>query len=127
MLLAHARVFKMYKEEFAGDDGMMGIANCGDFRYPRLISSERDSEAAERAMLFQWGWFVEPLVFGFYPTVMKERLGNRLPSFTASEKDQLRGSFDFLGLNYYSSLLASTPDHEASYGGYWADIFVDFR
>ena len=128
MLLAHAKVFNLYKEEFASDDGMIGIANCGDFRYPRLGSSEsEDGEAAERAMLFQWGWFVEPLVFGHYPTVMRDRLGDRLPHFTQQETDEMRGSFDFLGLNYYSSLLASNPDHEATYGGYWADIHVDFR
>jgi len=106
---------------------MIGIANCGDYRYPRSQDSKGDQEAAERAMLFQWGWFVEPLVFGDYPLVMKERLGDRLPTFTASEQVELRGSFDFLGLNYYSSFLASTPKQEPTWGGYWADIFVDFR
>lgn len=126
-LLAHARVSKLYKEKFAGDGGMIGISNCGDFRYPKLKSSDRDLDAAERAMLFQWGWFVEPLVYGRYPEVMRERLGDRLPHFTAAEQDELRGSADFLGLNYYSSLLAATPKHEATYGGYWADINVDFR
>lgn len=78
-------------------------------------------------MLFQWGWFVEPLVFGDYPSVMRERLGDRLPYFSAAEQVALRGSTDFLGLNYYSSFLASEPEKEATYGGYWADIHVDFR
>lgn len=127
LLLAHSKVFKVYKEEFASDEGMMGIANCGDFRYPRLSSSESDREAAERAMLFQFGWFVEPLVDGHYPAIMRDRLGDRLPHFTESEKDEVRGSFDFLGLNYYSSFLASIPDREATWSGYWADVFVDFR
>lgn len=126
-LLAHAAVSKIYKEEFACDDGMIGISNCGDFRYPKSESSEFDQDAAERAMMFQWGWFVEPLVFGRYPPVMRERLGDRLPYFTAVESEELRGSADFLGLNYYSSFLASKPEHESTYGGYWADINVDFR
>lgn len=125
-LLAHGRVSKMYRDEFAGDDGLIGIANCGDFRYPLSESSERDREAAERAMLFQWGWFVEPLVFGRYPTAMRERLGDRLPHFSAVEQNELRGSADFLGLNYYSAFLVSTPRSEATYAGYWADINVDF-
>jgi len=77
-------------------------------------------------MLFQWGWFVDPIVFGEYPDVMKERLGDRVPTFSESEQAELRGSFDFLGLNYYSSFLASTPEEEPSWGGYWADIFVNF-
>ena len=126
-LLAHAKVSKIYKDDFAGDDGMIGIANCGDFRYPKSSSSERDQKAAKRAMLFQWGWFVEPLVFGSYSVVMREILGDRLPHFTIAEQDELRGSADFLGLNYYSSFLASTPKQDATYGGYWADIQVDFR
>jgi beta-glucosidase len=77
-------------------------------------------------MLFQWGWFVEPLVFGHYPTAMRERLGDRLPNFTATEQMDLIGSADFLGLNYYSSLLASKPDVASTFGGYWADIHVNF-
>ena len=120
-------VSKIYRAEFASDNGLIGISNCGDFRYPKSASSEDDHEATERAMLFQWGWFVEPLIYGKYPPVMRERLGDRLPQFTAAEQEELRGSADFLGLNYYSSFLASTPEHEATYGGYWADIHVDFR
>jgi beta-glucosidase/6-phospho-beta-glucosidase/beta-galactosidase len=120
-------VSKIYKEEFASGDGMIGIANCGDFRYPKSEYSRLDQDAAERAMLFQWGWFVEPLVFGRYPPVMRKLLGDRLPKFTVAERDKLRGSADFLGLNYYSSLLASTPEHDATYGGYWADLHANFR
>jgi beta-glucosidase len=126
-LLAHARVAQLYKARYAGDSGMIGISNCGDFRYPLHNRSESDEEAAERAMLFQWGWFVEPLIFGRYPIVMRKRLGNRLPRFTKAEQRMLLGSADFLGLNYYSSLLASKPQQRASYDGYWADIHVDFR
>jgi beta-glucosidase len=126
-LLAHAKVSQLYKARYARDDGRIGISNCGDFRYPATEHSESDQKAAERAMLFQWGWFVEPLVYGHYPTAMRERLCDRLPHFTESEQGILRGSADFFGLNYYSSLLASTPRHEASFGGYWADIHVDFR
>jgi beta-glucosidase/6-phospho-beta-glucosidase/beta-galactosidase len=125
-LLAHARVAKLYKAEFAGADGRIGISNCGDFRYPKNEHSARDQEAASRAMLFQWGWFVEPLVFGDYPAVMRERLGERLPHFSTAERKDLIGSADFFGLNYYSSMLASNPDSEANFGGYWADIHVDF-
>jgi beta-glucosidase/6-phospho-beta-glucosidase/beta-galactosidase len=125
MILAHAKVYHIYKTEFSAYGGSIGIANCGDFRYPK--SSSKDEEAAERAMLFQWGWFVDPLVYGEYPQVMRDRLGDRLPTFSRAEQSLLRGSYDFLGLNYYSSFLATTPEAEATFGGYWADIHVDFR
>ena len=125
-LLAHSKVTKLYKGQYAGLNGLIGISNCGDFRYPKFEYSERDQEAALRAMLFQWGWFVEPLVFGHYPAVMRERLGDRLPNFTIEEQRDLIGSTDFFGLNYYSSLLASAPEEQATYSGYWADIHVNF-
>ena len=143
LLLAHAKVYRLYHQQYAqrygDDDGsiMIGMANCGDFRYPRSSSSSSNNDdhddaaadqgAAERAMLFQWGWFVDPLVHGDYPAVMRERLGDRLPTFSAAERDELQGSFDFLGLNYYLSLLATTPEQEPHWEGYWADINVDFR
>ena len=132
LLLAHAKVYHLYHEHFTDDTGtgVIGMANCGDFRYPRHHNNHEDAAAAERAMLFQWGWFVDPLVYGDYPTVMRQRLGERLPVFTAAERDTVRGSFDFLGLNYYSSLLASTPppaESTGGSGGYWDDMHVAFR
>ena len=135
LLLAHAKVYHLYHDHYnlshGSRRGMIGMANCGDFRYPRAASTANDdADAAERAMLFQWGWLVDPLVYGDYPAVMRQRLGNRLPVFSITERAELMGSFDFLGLNYYSSLLASTPttaETTESSGGYWDDIHVDFR
>ena len=37
---------------------------------------------------------------------MRQKLGNRLPQFTAAEKAQLRGSSDFYGCNHYTSKYA---------------------
>jgi beta-glucosidase len=49
------------------------------------------------------GWFGDPLVFGRYPDSMVELVGDRLPRFSRLQKSRLLGSFDFLGLNHYSS------------------------
>ena len=127
LLLAHATAANIYKTEYATrQNGLIGISNSGDFRYPRT-EQEQDYDAAERAMLFQMGWFTDPLFFGAYPAVMQDRLGSRLPQWTKEDQDLIRGSADFVGLNYYSSLQASTPVHEASWKGFWADVFVDFH
>jgi len=34
---------------------------------------------------------------------MKENAGQRLPSFTKIEAEKVKGSFDFIGLNHYTS------------------------
>lgn len=34
---------------------------------------------------------------------MKDSIGARLPSFTDEQKDKLKGSCDFVGVNYFTS------------------------
>ena len=128
LLRAHAKATVIYRRNFQkAQQGIIGMANSGDFRYPARGNEGSDVEAAERAMLFQFGWFVDPLFFGRYPKVMRERVGNRLPALTDTDRELfLEASVDFLGLNYYSAFLATTPDHEADFTGYWADIQVHF-
>lgn len=133
LLLAHGLAVQAFREyqnrtntsTSTTDAGMIGIANCGDFRYPLTV---RDNSTAEQVMLFQFGWMSDPLFFGDYPSVMRERLGTRLPQFTAQQRKLLVGSVDFVGLNYYSSLQASKPATPAAFPGYWtSDIDADLR
>lgn len=65
------------------------------------------------------------MVFGDYPDVMKKNAGSRIPAFTLQESKSIRGSFDFLGLNYYyemfvkdksSTLLSENRDLAADMG-----------
>lgn len=46
---------------------------------------------------------MEPLTSGNYPQSMRSLLGRRLPKFTKQQVKLINGSFDFLGLNYYTS------------------------
>ena len=127
LILAHARAARIYKKEFAPTQkGTIGIANCGDFRYPKDPSSIPDQDAAIRAMIFQFSWFTDPFFFGDYPLEMRTELGDRLPAFSAEERKDLLGTVDFIGLNHYSSLYASEPKAKPDYGGYWADMRVEF-
>lgn len=126
LILAHATAAHIYRTEFAAEQGgLVGISNPGDFRYP-LTSSQNDKEAAERAILFQFGWITDPLFLGDYPHQMRERLGSRLPEFSEADRQLVLGSADFIGLNYYSSLQASTPSEKPSWEGYWADMEITF-
>lgn len=104
LLLAHAMAARTFRE--GGFDGRIGIANNCDWREP-LTGAEADRRAAERALQFFYGWFTDPLVFGEYPEMMREKLGGRLPEFTSDERKFVAGSVDFLGLNHYTTLYAS--------------------
>lgn len=46
---------------------------------------------------------MDPVTYGDYPASMHKLVGNRLPKFTSEEAEMLKNSYDFLGLNYYTS------------------------
>ena len=50
--------------------------------------------------------FTDPIVFGDYPKSMRDNLGDRLPKFTAEESALLKGSYDWIGFNHYSTQYA---------------------
>lgn len=50
---------------------------------------------------------------------MRERLGDRLPTFSEKEKELLKNSTDFVGLNHYTSrLIAHVPKRPEETGFY---------
>ncbi|MQM15931.1 hypothetical protein Taro_048883 [Colocasia esculenta] len=57
---------------------------------------------------------LNPLVYGDYPEDMKKMAGSRLPSFNENQSKQVKGSFDFLGLNHYSTLYVRNNPQSAS-------------
>lgn len=104
ILNAHAAAVDIYRQKYQHKQkGMVGITNNLDWREPKT-DTEEDIAAAERAVLFQLGWFSEPIFGnGDYPTEMRAILGDVLPSFTDEEKRLLKGSADFFGLNNYGT------------------------
>ncbi|OMO84021.1 Glycoside hydrolase, family 1 [Corchorus capsularis] len=106
LLLAHATAAKLYKKKYqATQGGQIGLSLVGLY-YEPYSDSLFDRNAAKRAMDFELGWIVEPLVRGKYPSSMRKLVKNRLPVFTAQEKELVKGSFDFIGINYYTARYA---------------------
>ncbi|MFY0650735.1 MAG: beta-glucosidase [Cyclobacteriaceae bacterium] len=105
-LLAHAKAVDIYRKKYSHQKGQIGISNNCDWREP-LTDKPEDREAAQRALEFFLGWFADPIFLGKYPQVMRERLGDRLPTFSQKEKDMLKGSSDFFGLNHYTTMYAA--------------------
>nr|AYP70938.1 beta-glucosidase 1 [Actinidia deliciosa] len=104
ILLAHASAANLYKNKYQGrQQGFIGI-NIFVYWYVPYTNATEDVIATQRAIDFYIGWFVDPLVVGDYPDIMKKNAGTRIPAFTAVESKQVKGSFDFIGVNHYATL-----------------------
>ncbi len=101
LLRAHAYAVARYR---AGQRaaGKISFALNSAFSFP---ASERaaDVDAAERSVQNFAGWFADPPYHGDYPPLLRERLGELLPQFSAEDSRLLRGSMDYIALNYYTS------------------------
>lgn len=73
-----------------------------------FFPSLRNASWAGLALIFScFSRFMEPLHSGTYPAVMVSHVGARLPKFSRSESLMVKGSFDFIGLNYYTANYAA--------------------
>jgi beta-glucosidase len=121
VLKAHAVAVDVYRRNYQPhQQGKIGITLDLTHYEPYNASNPLDVKAVERAQAWHAGWFSDPVYFGDYPQVMRERVGNRLPTFTEEEKKLLKGSSDFFGLNHYTTsyvLHVEEPEGE----GYFYD------
>ncbi|KAM7500485.1 hypothetical protein LguiA_024899 [Lonicera macranthoides] len=116
-LLAHAVTVKTYRQKYQkSQKGKIGITLLSHWFLP-YSNSRDDHDARKRAVDFMLGWFLHPLTYGEYPQSMRELIGSRLPSFTEEEFTALKGSFDFLGMNYYTTAYSfnAPPNEHSSY------------
>ncbi|KAI9124811.1 hypothetical protein K1719_004138 [Acacia pycnantha] len=106
VLRSHATVADIYRKKYRDvQHGSLGIAFDVIWFEPQTNTKE-DIEAAQRAQDFQLGWFLDPLIFGDYPSSMRSRVGSRLPEFSAYEASLVKGSLDFVGINHYTTFYA---------------------
>ncbi|KDP28151.1 hypothetical protein JCGZ_13922 [Jatropha curcas] len=104
MLLAHASTVRLYRNKYQDKQhGVIGVTFFAIWLVP-LTNSTEDAAATERAKDFFFGWFLNPLVFGDYPEMMKKIVGTRLPALTKQESELVKGAFDFIGLIHYTTI-----------------------
>ncbi|CAO2837232.1 unnamed protein product [Amaranthus hypochondriacus] len=107
LILAHAAAVDLYRREYqASQKGVIGITLVSHWFVP-IAEVQRHQFAAERALDFMFGWFMDPITKGEYPRSMRSLVKNRLPAFTEKQLKMVKGSFDFLGLNYYTAYYAT--------------------
>ncbi|XP_044265972.1 myrosinase 1-like [Tribolium madens] len=116
ILKAHAKAYRIYDKSYRKtQNGKITIVLNTDWFEP-ASSDSKDLEASERKLQFQFGWFAHPIVYGNYPQVMIDRIEersikegfkeSRLPKFTDNEIEDIKGTYDFIGLNHYTTTLA---------------------
>ncbi|KAJ6767308.1 BETA-GLUCOSIDASE 45 [Salix purpurea] len=106
IILAHATAVDIYRTKYQREQrGSIGIVmHCMWFE--PISNSTADKLAVERAQAFLLHWFLDPIIFGRYPTEMKKVLGSTLPDFSRNDMNKLRKRLDFIGINHYTSYYA---------------------
>lgn len=108
LLRAHAYAVAAYRSG-GNNRGAISFAMNSSFSFP-ASESRSDIDAAERAVVNFAGWFTDPAYYGDYPGLLRERLGAILPVFSDEDSRLLKGSMDFLALNYYTSEVVRHAD-----------------
>ncbi|KAK1285381.1 Beta-glucosidase 13 [Acorus calamus] len=104
LLLAHSQAVQIYRSKYwERQKGTIGISLHSDWYIP-YSSSKQDEDATQRVIDNTLGLYLDPIVFGDYPSSVKRLVRDRLPVFTKQESEAIKGSFDFIGVNHYVTL-----------------------
>ncbi|XAR65846.1 Beta-glucosidase [Bertholletia excelsa] len=106
-LLAHAEAVSIYRNKYQESQGGQ-IGLVVDCEWAEALSDKiEDKNAAARRIDFQLGWYLDPIFYGDYPETMRKKLGNQLPMFSQKDRELLKNSVDFIGLNHYTTRFIS--------------------
>ncbi|XP_056689295.1 beta-glucosidase 11-like [Spinacia oleracea] len=123
LLLAHGSAVRLYKDKYQAKQlGFVGI-NLLCYHFSPITNTREHIIATRRTYDFLIGWFMHPLTYGDYPEIMKKNAGRKIPIFTEKESKLVKGSFDFIGINYYSVM--ETNDYSIGLSKYPRDFFAD--
>ncbi|XP_029659460.1 myrosinase 1-like isoform X2 [Formica exsecta] len=114
MLLAHAKVYNMYNENFRqSQNGKVGIIQFYTWMELQNDDSQADIYGQRRGLEWYNGWLTHPIFSksGDYSKLMRNRIDfkslfqgfsrSRLPYFTDKEVQLIKDSADFLGINFW--------------------------
>ncbi|KAF5305915.1 hypothetical protein FQR65_LT07526 [Abscondita terminalis] len=136
---AHAQTYRLYQTKFKkSQQGEIGIVSMGVTWYEEESDSKEDIEAAERARQFELAYYTNPIIGnGDYSETLKSRVAfrsvnegyakSRLPEFTDDEKQYIRGAYDFLAVNIYTTnLVKNVPEADFGSVNYFNDLKAEY-
>ncbi|XP_074268622.1 beta-glucosidase 12-like [Silene latifolia] len=125
-LLSHAAAVQVYRHNYQeSQKGVIGIVLNSNWFIP-YSQAKHNRNSALRALDFMFGWYMDPVTHGDYPHTMRSLVGSRLPKFTRNQSALLKGSYDFLGVNYYTSTYAAyAPNNKNVPPSYKTDSLVN--
>ncbi|CAO2841097.1 unnamed protein product [Amaranthus hypochondriacus] len=104
IIITHAAAVKHYRDNYQEKQGgKIGISLSSLWFEPFDQRNGIHVRAQKNSLDMMLGWYMNPLVFGEYPKIMEEVVIGGLPKFTPEERMMVQGSYDFIGINYYTS------------------------
>jgi beta-glucosidase len=102
--LAHGRAVQVFRD--GGYEGRIGIV-LDLHHYEPASVSPADVAACQRAVEAAQGIFIDPIFKGRYPVYLFEWLKPVAPPIEAGDMDLISQPVDFLGMNYYFTMMTS--------------------
>nr|WPS94687.1 beta-glucosidase [Naematelia aurantialba]WVH01939.1 glycoside hydrolase family 1 protein [Naematelia aurantialba] len=116
LMVSHAHASHLYRTKYRpGQGGHISITLNGDWAEPWADTPDC-IDATARKMAAAIGWFADPIFLGHESALMREMLGDRLPTFTDDEWALLKDSSDFYGCNTYTTNYVKPGSTDVSTG-----------
>jgi beta-glucosidase len=100
LLVGHTRLYEAARAILKG--GRVGIALSQAWHAPHRPNKERDRQAADFVDAALNRFYRDPLFLGRYPQELIGKVARFLPAGFEKDAEKMKGSADFLGVNYYS-------------------------
>jgi beta-glucosidase len=101
MIIAHYKAVRIYKK--LGFKGKRGAVIHFEPVYA-LSMNEKDEKAAQVRLAFYSGWWLDPMLKGYYPKILMDYpyITDMLPEGYQKDLDDNFIENDYIGINYYS-------------------------
>ncbi|KAG5873669.1 hypothetical protein JTB14_013335 [Gonioctena quinquepunctata] len=122
VLLAHAKAWRVFDTEFRATLKSRNTIVTDSDWYEPATNSDEDEAAAETKRQFVYGMYANPVFKGNWPQVMIDNVAknskaqgfneSRLPAFSDEEINLIKGTYDFLALNHYTTYMVKASDSD---------------